>query len=709
MQVSPTGTTYGLRFTAYFPCAAQGRYEVLDATVHQPGPTNAAAFGPRELNSLPPNSTDGIGWGADVGSSARVRLQADFTRVALYQATDIAVNPSDPSNIWVVGPVNDSVVNPACGQPYGGPLLKWNWGTTSFKPAAGINAAGVRVTVMPETHRPWIVDGCGQLRGWSSSMKSLYGPTPQGRAYDVAAVNSTVFSGCSFYDPSTFEGGIAAGCSLSVAVGPNGALYASPSGDVAVAAGPYELLAQGQDVLYKDPALGRYFRLYRAPENYQPVRIAAGTDGAVWLVLALSATGRQRAVRASLAGVYRGFAGRVGQAPPASWPQTCAEVDPGCTDGGCDAGLTRCVRCAFPKFVMGSDGKCRLLGCTDVDPNCAECGPGTMCTACDPGFVRGYHSGDTLCRRPINGSITCWNGALAEVNRQAVELSNSTWQHVSTSVIHSVFVDRSGNVLAVPNWDGKQLPPIRFATNGTWRAAAVGLGEDYLGITKASMLAHADGMGNIISPPVLTAFPNLAAMRVLTLTTERFDSTALCLVTTDGLGRCTGRFAGIDSVHAVCHAGDNGLINMVCFLGVYGDVHCVDLSNDGFPPEKTTASFTPPEGELWVEIACGSFTICARATSGKVRCFSLFGNPYPLHDTEQLPGGYLTIASFQDAMGYYQNRQRVCGIDTARQLQCLLAYKYLGLDHRTFVTLGPERPWAAVAITFDGLCAISAD
>ncbi len=75
LQVSDTGVSYGLRFTAYFPCtAAQGRYEVLDATVFQPGPTHAAAFGPTEVYSQPPTSTERIGWGADVGISARLRL-----------------------------------------------------------------------------------------------------------------------------------------------------------------------------------------------------------------------------------------------------------------------------------------------------------------------------------------------------------------------------------------------------------------------------------------------------------------------------------------------------------------------------------------------------------------------------------------------------------------------------------------------------------
>jgi len=91
----------------------------------------------------------------------------------------------------IVGPVNTSATSPACGKPYGGPLLKWDWGTSSFQPVPGIKADGVRVTIMPETHMPWIVDGCGQLRGWSRTLKNLYGPAPQGKEYDIAAVNGT--------------------------------------------------------------------------------------------------------------------------------------------------------------------------------------------------------------------------------------------------------------------------------------------------------------------------------------------------------------------------------------------------------------------------------------------------------------------------------------------------------------------------------------
>ena len=47
--------------------------------------------------------------------------------------------------------------------------------------------------------------------------------------------------------------------------------------------------------------------------------------------------------------------------------------------------------------------QCRPLVCTDIDPNCAKCGEGAMCITCRTGFVRGFHSGDSLCRRPITG------------------------------------------------------------------------------------------------------------------------------------------------------------------------------------------------------------------------------------------------------------------------------------------------------------------
>lgn len=99
--------------------------------------------------------------------------------------------------------------------------------------------------------------------------------------------------------------------------------------------------------------LCRYFRLYRAPEGYQAQRIAAGSDGSAWLVAGMTATTKSRATQ--LEGIYRAFTRKPGQPAPPNWRKTCAELDPGCADGGCDAELTRCVRCAGPRFVMGSE------------------------------------------------------------------------------------------------------------------------------------------------------------------------------------------------------------------------------------------------------------------------------------------------------------------------------------------------------------------
>lgn len=164
MQAITSGVAYGLRFTAYFPCiTGQGRFAVIDSTSVQPGPTHEPAYGPIEVLSLPPNNTAGIGRGADVGISTRTRLfgalaapsfvgaswaagmrcrqqlvwmlslhaccwpsrsdccfsnmsspvpfpfAGKFTRVSSIQATDIAVDPTDPANIWCVAGLTHSI------------------------------------------------------------------------------------------------------------------------------------------------------------------------------------------------------------------------------------------------------------------------------------------------------------------------------------------------------------------------------------------------------------------------------------------------------------------------------------------------------------------------------------------------------------------------------------------------------------------------
>ncbi|PRW20897.1 PAS domain-containing sensor histidine kinase [Chlorella sorokiniana] len=193
-EAEDSGTYYGLRFTAYLPCVqAQGRFAVLEAIVLQPEPRYTAAYEVQEVTATDSTaSADGVGWGADIGISNRLRVAVNFTRVSSLVPLDIAVDPSDPTNVWVVGPENKSVTSAACGKPSGGPLLKWDSAASKFAAVPGISAAGYRVAVMPETHMPWIVNGCGQLRGWTASKKSLFGPSPQTNTfYDIAAVNGT--------------------------------------------------------------------------------------------------------------------------------------------------------------------------------------------------------------------------------------------------------------------------------------------------------------------------------------------------------------------------------------------------------------------------------------------------------------------------------------------------------------------------------------
>ena len=74
-----------------------------------------------------------------------------------------------------------------------------------------------------------------------------------------------------------------------------------------------------------------------------PLRLAAGTDGAIWLTVAAE-------------GTYRGYAYNPAQPTKPSLSKTCSDVDPLCADGGCDAGLTACLRCA-PDAVMQATGQ----------------------------------------------------------------------------------------------------------------------------------------------------------------------------------------------------------------------------------------------------------------------------------------------------------------------------------------------------------------
>ena len=70
-------------------------------------------------------------------------------------------------------------------------MLRWDWASSSFKAVPGIAGLGYHITIMPDTHMPWIVDGCGQLRGWTASKNNLFGPAGNSGYYDIAAANGT--------------------------------------------------------------------------------------------------------------------------------------------------------------------------------------------------------------------------------------------------------------------------------------------------------------------------------------------------------------------------------------------------------------------------------------------------------------------------------------------------------------------------------------
>jgi hypothetical protein len=121
----------------------------------------------------------------------------NFEKVSDVAAVDIAVDPSDPSNVWVIGPIDYQQApcvrfNGARTYPLGGQPLKWDG--SDFKPVAGINLLGYHIAISNTTHYPWITDSCGELKGWSYAgrLRTHFGTTPKkGYVFDIATVNST--------------------------------------------------------------------------------------------------------------------------------------------------------------------------------------------------------------------------------------------------------------------------------------------------------------------------------------------------------------------------------------------------------------------------------------------------------------------------------------------------------------------------------------
>lgn len=198
---------------------------------------------------------------------------------------------------------------------------------------------------------------------------------------------------------------------------------------------------------------------------------------------------------------------------------------------------------------------------------------------------------------------------------------------------------------------------------------------------------------------------------MLTLATPYVEP-HMCYVTPDGAGRCVARPALgssdispllIATVHAVClYTG-----NDACFLDIYGDVHCSLF-------QYRVNTFSNPDGELWVELVCGVSSFCARSASGKHRCFNLVPSmdaSVTFKSAAPLPGDFTMLAASNMAFPSYNpneaDRQRFCGVDAARRLQCMFIVKNGLAETSRLVTF--DGAWAAAAATYNSVCAISAN
>ena len=111
MQADPQGVYWGLRFSAYFPCVIrEGRYVVIEATVFQPEPRYQPAYILREVTSTAVTSTEGIGWGADVGISQRTHWGGESGQRSYIFAEQIV---AECKVCWCCSQVH-AAVNPEC-------------------------------------------------------------------------------------------------------------------------------------------------------------------------------------------------------------------------------------------------------------------------------------------------------------------------------------------------------------------------------------------------------------------------------------------------------------------------------------------------------------------------------------------------------------------------------------------------------------------
>lgn len=261
-----------------------------------------------------------------------------------------------------------------------------------------------------------------------------------------------------------------------------------------------------------------------------------------------------------------------------------------------------------------------------------------------------------------------------------VTTTTRSWRHVTSSGYNELsFLDNGGNIWTVAS--GGSL--ASFSTGGTFRTVSY-YSSYWYGLTATGALYFG------ISTFSVVPFPNQPDLAQKRFVAAVAIPSGVCGITTTGQGICTTPPAlSIPHVHSVCSFN----FEWACFLSVYGDVRCWELSYRtplNVPP--------PPDGEHWVELVCSRSSVCARASTGAVRCFH--PRQSVLDGTLLLPGRYSMLAAFTS-----DGQQRLCGITTDRKVRC--AWKAGISKEANLASFEPAKSWAAVNMAQDYVCAIS--
>lgn len=243
------------------------------------------------------------------------------------------------------------------------------------------------------------------------------------------------------------------------------------------------------------------------------------------------------------------------------------------------------------------------------------------------------------------------------------------------------FLDNGGNIWNVAG--GGSL--TSYSTGGTFRTVSSYSTFSWYGLTATGALANFDS--STVGPVPLPNRPDLAQARFVAAVAIPYG---VCGITTTGQGICTTPPAlSIPHVHSVCSFN----YEWACFLSVYGDVRCWGVLY--LPPVIVPP---PLDGERWVEIVCSHSSVCARASTGAVRCFH--PRQSVLDGTLLLPGRYSMLAAFTS-----DGQQRLCGVTTDRKVRC--AWKAGISKEANLAGFEPAKSWAAVNMAQEYVCAIS--